>query len=170
MSISIGGNNVTTLLHIKPLQNKSTWSFSEDILSRRQRPVNQWKTGQSDPSGPSGICNFWITTESVKRICNKCFWLGKDEELSVKTVCWSNNLHKCSYGIVAPRCRFLPGSCFLDTFLIGGIFLVFVTQTYSKSWLLLPLGSFPVWLVLFFCGIMVVGVILLLQNLFPGFI
>lgn len=30
--------------------------------------------------------------------------------------------------------------------------------------------SFPVWLVLFFCGIMVVGVILLLQNLFPGFI
>lgn len=30
--------------------------------------------------------------------------------------------------------------------------------------------SFPIWLVLFFCGLMVVGVILLLQNLFPGFI
>ncbi|XP_070690692.1 guanine nucleotide-exchange factor SEC12 [Pempheris klunzingeri] len=30
--------------------------------------------------------------------------------------------------------------------------------------------SFPVWLVLFFCGVMVVGVILLLQHLFPGFI
>lgn len=29
---------------------------------------------------------------------------------------------------------------------------------------------FPVWLVLFFCGLMVVGVIFLLQNLFPGFI
>lgn len=29
---------------------------------------------------------------------------------------------------------------------------------------------FPVWLVLFFCGLMVVGVILLLQHLFPGFI
>ncbi|XP_071780159.1 guanine nucleotide-exchange factor SEC12 [Centroberyx gerrardi] len=30
--------------------------------------------------------------------------------------------------------------------------------------------SFPIWLVLFFCGVMVVGVILLLQHLFPGFI
>ncbi|XP_019947000.2 guanine nucleotide-exchange factor SEC12 isoform X1 [Paralichthys olivaceus] len=30
--------------------------------------------------------------------------------------------------------------------------------------------SFPIWLVLFCCGIMVVGVILLLQYLFPGFI
>ncbi|CAM4697052.1 unnamed protein product [Leuciscus chuanchicus] len=30
--------------------------------------------------------------------------------------------------------------------------------------------SFPLWLVLFFCGVMVVGVILLLQALFPGFI
>uniref|UniRef100_UPI0037E83581 guanine nucleotide-exchange factor SEC12 isoform X2 n=1 Tax=Semicossyphus pulcher TaxID=241346 RepID=UPI0037E83581 len=30
--------------------------------------------------------------------------------------------------------------------------------------------SFPVWLVLFFCGLMVVGVVLLLQHLFPGFI
>nr|XP_020442906.1 prolactin regulatory element-binding protein isoform X3 [Monopterus albus] len=30
--------------------------------------------------------------------------------------------------------------------------------------------SFPIWLVLFFCGLMVVGVILLLQYLFPGFI
>ncbi|XP_048009446.1 prolactin regulatory element-binding protein [Megalobrama amblycephala] len=30
--------------------------------------------------------------------------------------------------------------------------------------------SFPLWLVLFFCGLMVVGVILLLQSLFPGFI
>ncbi|XP_034553814.1 prolactin regulatory element-binding protein [Notolabrus celidotus] len=30
--------------------------------------------------------------------------------------------------------------------------------------------SFPVWLVLFFCGVMVVGVVLLLQHLFPGFI
>lgn len=30
--------------------------------------------------------------------------------------------------------------------------------------------SFPIWLVLFFCGLMVVGIILLLQNLFPGFI
>lgn len=29
---------------------------------------------------------------------------------------------------------------------------------------------FPLWLVLFFCGLMVVGVILLLQSLFPGFI
>ncbi|XP_028436421.1 guanine nucleotide-exchange factor SEC12 isoform X2 [Perca flavescens] len=30
--------------------------------------------------------------------------------------------------------------------------------------------SFPIWLVLFFCGLMVVGVVLLLQSLFPGFI
>ncbi|XP_016403910.1 prolactin regulatory element-binding protein-like [Sinocyclocheilus rhinocerous] len=30
--------------------------------------------------------------------------------------------------------------------------------------------SFPLWLVLFFCGLMVVGVILLLQSLFPAFI
>uniref|UniRef100_A0A3Q3WIP3 Uncharacterized protein n=1 Tax=Mola mola TaxID=94237 RepID=A0A3Q3WIP3_MOLML len=30
--------------------------------------------------------------------------------------------------------------------------------------------SFPVWLVLFLCGLMVLGVILLLQYLFPGFI
>ncbi|XP_032367329.1 guanine nucleotide-exchange factor SEC12 isoform X1 [Etheostoma spectabile] len=30
--------------------------------------------------------------------------------------------------------------------------------------------SFPIWLVLFFCGLMVVGVVLLLQYLFPGFI
>ncbi|KAI2655771.1 Prolactin regulatory element-binding protein [Labeo rohita] len=30
--------------------------------------------------------------------------------------------------------------------------------------------SFPLWLVLFFCGLMVVGVILLLQSFFPGFI
>ncbi|XP_058503801.1 prolactin regulatory element-binding protein [Solea solea] len=30
--------------------------------------------------------------------------------------------------------------------------------------------SFPIWLVLFFCGLMVVGVILLLQYMFPGFI
>lgn len=30
--------------------------------------------------------------------------------------------------------------------------------------------SFPVWLMLFFCGFMVVGMILLLQYLFPGFI
>ncbi|XP_041650301.1 prolactin regulatory element-binding protein [Cheilinus undulatus] len=30
--------------------------------------------------------------------------------------------------------------------------------------------SFPVWLVLFFCGVMVVVVVLLLQHLFPGFI
>ncbi|XP_041798963.1 prolactin regulatory element-binding protein isoform X1 [Chelmon rostratus] len=30
--------------------------------------------------------------------------------------------------------------------------------------------SFPIWLVLFFCGLMVVGVLLLLQHLFPGFI
>ncbi|CAJ1061506.1 prolactin regulatory element-binding protein [Xyrichtys novacula] len=30
--------------------------------------------------------------------------------------------------------------------------------------------SFPVWLVLFFCGVMVVGIVLLLQQLFPGFI
>lgn len=30
--------------------------------------------------------------------------------------------------------------------------------------------SFPLWLVLFFCGLMVVGVVLLLQSLFPGFI
>ncbi|XP_042346271.1 prolactin regulatory element-binding protein [Plectropomus leopardus] len=30
--------------------------------------------------------------------------------------------------------------------------------------------SFPIWLVLFLCGLMVVGVVLLLQNLFPGFI
>ncbi|GLD48558.1 prolactin regulatory element-binding protein isoform X2 [Lates japonicus] len=30
--------------------------------------------------------------------------------------------------------------------------------------------SFPVWLVLFLCGLMVVGAILLLQNLFPGFV
>lgn len=30
--------------------------------------------------------------------------------------------------------------------------------------------SFPIWLVLFFCGLMVVGVIFLLQYLFPGFI
>ncbi|KAM8733886.1 guanine nucleotide-exchange factor SEC12 [Acanthopagrus schlegelii] len=30
--------------------------------------------------------------------------------------------------------------------------------------------SFPVWLVLFFCGLMVVGIVLLLQYLFPGFI
>ncbi|XP_056142230.1 prolactin regulatory element-binding protein [Lampris incognitus] len=30
--------------------------------------------------------------------------------------------------------------------------------------------SFPLWLVLFFCGLMVVGIILLLQYLFPGFI
>ncbi|XP_051577545.1 prolactin regulatory element-binding protein-like isoform X1 [Myxocyprinus asiaticus] len=30
--------------------------------------------------------------------------------------------------------------------------------------------SFPLWLVLFFCGLMVVAVILLLQSLFPGFI
>ncbi|CAN9514184.1 unnamed protein product [Ophioblennius macclurei] len=29
--------------------------------------------------------------------------------------------------------------------------------------------SFPVWLVLFFCGLMLVGVLLLLQHLFPGF-
>lgn len=29
---------------------------------------------------------------------------------------------------------------------------------------------FPVWLVLFFCGLLVVGVVLLLQHLFPGFI
>uniref|UniRef100_A0A3Q4IAD9 Prolactin regulatory element binding n=1 Tax=Neolamprologus brichardi TaxID=32507 RepID=A0A3Q4IAD9_NEOBR len=29
---------------------------------------------------------------------------------------------------------------------------------------------FPVWLVLFFCGVLVVGVVLLLQHLFPGFI
>ncbi|XP_072251135.1 guanine nucleotide-exchange factor SEC12 isoform X1 [Leuresthes tenuis] len=29
---------------------------------------------------------------------------------------------------------------------------------------------FPLWLVLFFCGLMVVGVVLLLQSLFPGFI
>ncbi|XP_014055741.1 prolactin regulatory element-binding protein isoform X2 [Salmo salar] len=30
--------------------------------------------------------------------------------------------------------------------------------------------SFPIWLVLFFCGLMVVGAVLLLQHLFPGFI
>ncbi|XP_052002708.1 prolactin regulatory element-binding protein [Xyrauchen texanus] len=30
--------------------------------------------------------------------------------------------------------------------------------------------SFPLWLVLFFCGLMVAAVILLLQSLFPGFI
>jgi len=30
--------------------------------------------------------------------------------------------------------------------------------------------SFPIWLVLFFCGLMVVGIVLLLQYLFPGFI
>ncbi|KAF3840246.1 hypothetical protein F7725_018963 [Dissostichus mawsoni] len=30
--------------------------------------------------------------------------------------------------------------------------------------------SFPIWLVLFCCGLMVVGVVLLLQYLFPGFI
>ncbi|XP_029282807.1 guanine nucleotide-exchange factor SEC12 [Cottoperca gobio] len=30
--------------------------------------------------------------------------------------------------------------------------------------------SFPIWLVLIFCGLMVVGVVLLLQSLFPGFI
>lgn len=30
--------------------------------------------------------------------------------------------------------------------------------------------SFPIWLVLFFCSLMVVGVVLLLQYLFPGFI
>ncbi|KAF3691413.1 Prolactin regulatory element-binding protein Mammalian guanine nucleotide exchange factor mSec12 [Channa argus] len=30
--------------------------------------------------------------------------------------------------------------------------------------------SFPIWLVLFFCGLLVVGVVLLLQYLFPGFI
>ncbi|XP_038566224.1 prolactin regulatory element-binding protein-like [Micropterus salmoides] len=30
--------------------------------------------------------------------------------------------------------------------------------------------SFPIWLVLFFCGLMVVGGVLLLQYLFPGFI
>ncbi|XP_059195985.1 prolactin regulatory element-binding protein isoform X2 [Centropristis striata] len=30
--------------------------------------------------------------------------------------------------------------------------------------------SFPIWLVLFFCGLMVVGIIVLLQYLFPGFI
>ncbi|KAK5862826.1 hypothetical protein PBY51_018184 [Eleginops maclovinus] len=30
--------------------------------------------------------------------------------------------------------------------------------------------SFPIWLVLFLCGLMVVGVVLLLQYLFPGFI
>ncbi|KAI3361606.1 hypothetical protein L3Q82_013744 [Scortum barcoo] len=30
--------------------------------------------------------------------------------------------------------------------------------------------SFPTWLVLFFCGLMLVGVVLLLQYLFPGFI
>ncbi|XP_026227728.1 prolactin regulatory element-binding protein isoform X1 [Anabas testudineus] len=29
--------------------------------------------------------------------------------------------------------------------------------------------SFPIWLVLFFCGLVVVGIILLLQHLFPGF-
>ncbi|XP_051263291.1 prolactin regulatory element-binding protein [Dicentrarchus labrax] len=31
-------------------------------------------------------------------------------------------------------------------------------------------NSFPIWLVLFFCGLMVVGLVLLLQYLFPGFI
>lgn len=31
-------------------------------------------------------------------------------------------------------------------------------------------SSFPIWLVLIFCGLMVVGAILLLQHLFPGFI
>ncbi|XP_035528637.1 prolactin regulatory element-binding protein isoform X1 [Morone saxatilis] len=31
-------------------------------------------------------------------------------------------------------------------------------------------SSFPIWLVLFFCGLMVVGLVLLLQYLFPGFI
>ncbi|CAB1333676.1 unnamed protein product [Coregonus sp. 'balchen'] len=30
--------------------------------------------------------------------------------------------------------------------------------------------SFPIWMVLFFCGVMVVGAVLLLQHLFPGFI
>uniref|UniRef100_A0A3Q3EVA3 Prolactin regulatory element binding n=1 Tax=Labrus bergylta TaxID=56723 RepID=A0A3Q3EVA3_9LABR len=30
--------------------------------------------------------------------------------------------------------------------------------------------SFPIWLVLFFCGVMVVAAVLLLQHLFPGFI
>ncbi|KAK2810638.1 hypothetical protein Q5P01_000373 [Channa striata] len=30
--------------------------------------------------------------------------------------------------------------------------------------------SFPIWLVLFFCGLLLVGVVLLLQYLFPGFI
>ncbi|XP_026149825.1 guanine nucleotide-exchange factor SEC12 isoform X2 [Mastacembelus armatus] len=30
--------------------------------------------------------------------------------------------------------------------------------------------SFPIWLVLFFCGLMVVGIVLLLQHLFPRFI
>ncbi|XP_029959548.1 guanine nucleotide-exchange factor SEC12 isoform X2 [Salarias fasciatus] len=72
-----------------------------------------------------------------------------------------------SHGIVVTDLCFLPDS------LRGNNEAALLSVAVDSRLQLHPVAnrrSFPVWVVLFFCGLMVVGVLLLLQHLFPGFL
>lgn len=79
---------------------------------------------------------------------------------------------KESHGIVVTEVAFLPDSP--KGRLMRGVnetaMLSVAVDSRCQMHTLRSSRSFPLWLVLFFCGLMVVAVVLLLQHLFPEFI
>lgn len=72
-----------------------------------------------------------------------------------------------SHGIVVTDLCFLPDSlCGVNEAALLSVAVDSRLQVHSVA----NRRSFPIWLMLFFCGLMVVGIILLLQYLFPGFL